>query len=205
MEIILSNASKRYINQWIFKDLNHQFKDNCNTAIVGPNGSGKSTLIKILSGLEILSKGTLTYSNKGREIPIEDSFRQISYCAPYQELVEEFTLREILTFHQKFRKAPNFETIEGLAENIQLKSALDKKIIQFSSGMKQRVKLGLALHFEAMVTFLDEPTSNLDKNGIGWYESLIEKVKNNRSIIVASNQENEYAFCDQKLEMFLEK
>lgn len=205
MEIVLTNASKRYINQWIFKDLNHTFPPYCNTAVVGPNGSGKSTLIKVLSGLEILSKGTVAYTNNGKEMAIEESFRQISYCAPYQELVEEFTLREILTFHKKFRNAPNFETIEALAENIQLKAALDKKIIQFSSGMKQRVKLGLALHFDASVTYLDEPTSNLDKTGIAWYESLIEKVKDSRSIIVASNQENEYAFCDQKLEMFLEK
>lgn len=72
-------------------------------------------------------------------------------------------------------------------------------ISQFSSGMKQRLKLGLALLSEVPVVLLDEPTSNLDRKGIEWYQDLIDKFGQNRILIVCSNEPREYEFCQQKI------
>jgi len=74
-----------------------------------------------------------------------------------------------------------------------------KAIKNFSSGMKQRVKLALAFCSDTQILLLDEPTSNLDQQGVEWYLSLIEQCSSNRLVIVCSNQEQEYGFCDERI------
>ncbi|MFT7427466.1 MAG: ABC-type multidrug transport system ATPase subunit [Algoriphagus sp.] len=88
---------------------------------------------------------------------------------------------------------------EEILEIIYLEAHADKMISQFSSGMKQRLKLGLALLSEVPIVLLDEPTSNLDRKGIEWYQDLIDKFGQNRILIVCSNEPREYEFCQQKV------
>jgi ABC-type multidrug transport system ATPase subunit len=72
-------------------------------------------------------------------------------------------------------------------ELMQLENQRDKKIKHFSSGMKQRVKLGLAIYANTDALFLDEPCSHLDKKSEEWYSNMLEKCSASRTIIVASN------------------
>ncbi|MBC7744870.1 MAG: ATP-binding cassette domain-containing protein, partial [Flavobacterium sp.] len=69
----------------------------------------------------------------------------------------------------------------------------------FSSGMKQRVKLALAFCSDTKILLLDEPVSNLDHQGVEWYLSLIEQFSSDRLVIVCSNQQQEYGFCDERI------
>jgi ABC-type multidrug transport system ATPase subunit len=73
-----------------------------------------------------------------------------------------------------------------------LEGARDKHIINFSSGMKQRVKLALAFFTEAEVLFLDEPGTNLDKQAFDWYLKHLHEVSDNKMIFIASKQPSEY-------------
>jgi len=77
----------------------------------------------------------------------------------------------------------------------------NKLIKYFSSGMKQRLKLALAFCADTPILMLDEPTSNLDKQGVEWYLSLVEQFAKNRLTIICSNQEHEYAFCTHRLDI----
>jgi ABC-type multidrug transport system ATPase subunit len=205
MQVELKDLKKKFVREWIIPDFSHVFEANSSTAIIGANGSGKSTLLKLISGMIPPTKGTITYSSlnadQQREILLEDSFRHFTMAAPYQQLIEEFTLAEFLKFHLNFREIKHLRSIEEIAERIQLQDALSKPIFFFSSGMKQRLKLGIALLSEASVTLLDEPTSNLDKKGIAMYFELIENVIGKRTLIIASNDENEYTFCDKKIRL----
>jgi ABC-type multidrug transport system ATPase subunit len=201
MQVVLKDVKKKFIREWIIPDFSHVFEPNSATAIIGANGSGKSTLLKLISGMVPPTKGSITYSIQNNEILLEDSFHHFSMAAPYQQLIEEFTLEEFLRFHLNFRKFTLDVSISEIAEKIQLEDALTKPIFFFSSGMKQRLKLGIALLSEASVTLLDEPTSNLDKKGIALYFELIKSVIGKRTLIIASNDEDEYTFCSEKIRL----
>ena len=82
---------------------------------------------------------------------------------------------------------------------MELTHAANKQVRFFSSGMKQRAKLGLAVLSTTPLLLLDEPTTNLDAKAVAWYQQLIADFTTNRLVIVASNQAHEYQFCTQQL------
>ncbi len=154
-------------------------------------------MLKIISGYNSATLGKITYQQNGQQIQLEDHITEVNYAAPYQHLLEELTLQEHLDFHFQFKKsliAPS-----QILERVGLKGAQNKFVGDFSSGMKQRLKLGLALFSEGSLLLLDEPTSNLDEQGIAWYKEEILKKKGDCTIIIASNLRYEYDFADHQL------
>lgn len=77
----------------------------------------------------------------------------------------------------------------------------NKYIRQFSSGMKQRVKLMQCIFSDTPVVLLDEPCTNLDQDGVQLYQRMIQEYTTNRLVIVASNDPQEYGFCKHQLRM----
>ena len=94
-------------------------------------------------------------------------------------------------------------SFDQIIEKAGLKGSEKKIIKEFSSGMKQRLRLSLAFFYEAEVIFLDEPTSNLDKQGEAWYQDLILQIKGKKTIFIASNQEFEIKEATKNI--FIEK
>lgn len=199
MNIILENISRRFNREWIFQGVNYTFETGRSYAILGPNGSGKSTLLQIISGSLTPSEGRISYSLENKFLDIESVYRQLSMAAPYLDLIDEFTLREHIDFHFSFKRfGYSFDT-SGVIDLLGLKTSGDKLIKHFSSGMKQRTKLALAFCSDTPILLLDEPASNLDKNGVSWYLNLVQQYTQNRLVIICSNQEQEYGFCDHKI------
>lgn len=199
MTIQLQNIGKRYRLEWIFRGLDASFHAGERWAILGPNGSGKSTLLKVLSGHLTPSKGSIVFENQGVAIKEEAVYKKISYAAPYIELIEEFTLEEALRFHAKLRPLlPGF-TPASLYELLSLPRSRQKEIRFFSSGMKQRLKLALAVCSDTPVLLLDEPATNLDVQGVEWYKNLISTYAAERLVIIASNDPHDAAFCGKHL------
>lgn len=202
MQIQVTAASKRFNTEWIFSNLNFNFTTGQHYALIGNNGSGKSTLLQIIAGYVGLTKGDIQWISTSNEtIDSTNIFHYISIAAPYLELVEEFTALEQIAFHQQFKPLQNgLEPIE-LLEKIGLKNAAKKQIRNFSSGMKQRLKLALAIFDQAPILLLDEPCSNLDQEGIQTYHQLMQAYAMHKLIIVASNDPQEYQFCSQQLSL----
>ena len=199
MKIVLSKIGRRFNREWIFRNINYTFETGQSYAILGINGSGKSTLLQVISAALTPSEGTLSYTLNGKEIEIDQVFEHLALASPYLELVEEFTLTEVLDFHFEFKKRLNNLSNTELIALLNMESSQNKQLKYFSSGMKQRVKLILAFCSETSILLLDEPTSNLDEQGITWYHSLIKQFTLNRLLIVCSNQIHEYDFCQHKL------
>ena len=199
MNIILQNIGKRFNTEWIFRGLSYQFEAGKKYAITGPNGSGKSTLLQIISGASTHNEGKIDFLENEQNIIPEKIYSKISLAAPYLELIEEMTLREFLVFHGKMKGWISDFNIDQIIEAIQLPKATHKQIRYFSSGMKQRVKLGQAIFSNTPVILLDEPLTNLDEEGISLYHSLINNYCKDRMVIVSSNDKNEYSFCDEVL------
>jgi ABC-type multidrug transport system ATPase subunit len=194
-----SGLGKRFQRDWIFRGLTRAFRPGSATAVLGPNGAGKSTLLNTLSGQLLPTEGTLTYAMAGRPLAVETVPRHLAYAAPYLELLEELTLLELLRFHTQFKPLRAGVTSERLIGIMYLENARQRLIREFSSGMKQRLKLGLALYAEAPLLLLDEPTTNLDTTGVAWYQEHVQATRAGRTLLLSSNVPAEYAFCDEHL------
>ncbi|MEK6476403.1 ABC transporter ATP-binding protein [Catalinimonas sp. 4WD22] len=200
MQIKLNSLGKKFQREWIFRNVNLTLKQGESYVLIGPNGSGKSTLMLILSGLLSASEGTVEYKkDNGENLPEEQFYLSQSIVAPYEEVVEEFTLTELLDFHFAFKPSLDNMSSADIIEALYLTTARNKYIKQFSSGMKQRLKLGLAFYSKSKVLFLDEPCSNLDARGIEWYQQEVKKILHERLIVICSNQSYEYEFVDQRI------
>ena len=197
MKIDLSRAGKRFNREWVFRNTSVSFTSNKKYAITGINGSGKSTFLQCIGNMIRLNEGTLSYSNGSKEINLESTSQYISFSAPYLELIEEMTLTEFLLFHQQFKIFTGHRSIDEIIDEIQLTGSKHKQIRDFSSGMKQRVRLAQAIFSDVPVVLLDEPCSNLDQQGIELYKNLVLKYSNDRIIIISSNDPQEYSFCDE--------
>jgi ABC-type multidrug transport system ATPase subunit len=208
MTISLSDAGKRFNRDWIFRQFNYTFQSGQAYAIIGPNGSGKSTLLQVLSGGMMMSEGSMRYEAGGMkyevrsqksEIPTEQVYNHVSVCAPYLEVVEEMTLKEFLDFHHGFKPFLSGVTTDLIITTIGLEKAVNKQIRYYSSGMKQRVKLAQCIFSDTAIVLLDEPCTNLDAAGIELYHSLINTYCKDRLVVVSSNDEVEYRFCRERI------
>lgn len=205
MNIEATDLGKRFNRTWIFRHLDYQFSAGIFYAITGPNGSGKSTLLQILSGSRLHNEGSLKYFDACNEINIEKIFRYVSFAAPYIELVEEMTLIEFLQFHHKMKGILPGKSIRDIINEIGLQRATHQEIRYFSSGMKQRIKLAQAIFSDSKILLLDEPLTNLDTDGYNLYLSLIPKYCSDRVVVISSNDKNEYAFCNEVIDIDLFK
>lgn len=199
MELFLDRVGKSYDDESIFEEVSYHFPSVGATAILGPNGCGKSTLLRIIAGLGTASRGRVILEDESG-LQFSESDELVAHCsfsAPYMELPEELSLKVLLKFHFRFKTLMPGLDIFDLPERLRLKDQADQPVHQFSSGMKQRVKLGLALWTDTPFVLLDEPLTNLDAAGADWYLDLIRNHAANKHIIVASNRPDEYAFCDK--------
>lgn len=190
--IVTRNVGKRFNREWILRDMSITFESGNTYAITGPNGSGKSTLMQVLWGQMPPSTGVIEYYKGATLVDPAYVYRHVALAAPYMDLIDEFTLTEQLRFHFRLRQSRDNMSVAQLLDTLGMEKASQKYIGNFSSGMKQRVKLGLALLTEAEAVFLDEPATNLDEKAFSWYLDLLKKVPSDVLILIASNQAREY-------------
>jgi ABC-type multidrug transport system ATPase subunit len=199
-KIVLENTAKRYIKEWVFRNFSFTFERNNAYVIQGSNGSGKSTLLQTVSSYLSPSKGKVTFFDGENPIENEIVYHHISMATPYMELPEEFTLSEVVDFHLKFKEFYQGISKDDFISICYLEDSKNKIVRNFSSGMKQRLKLGLAILSKSNALFLDEPTSNMDERGINWYKDLIVSYLQDRIVVVCSNNiESEFFFCTQQI------
>jgi len=200
VKIVLEKAGKKFYREWIFRNLNIEIRPSEPLAVLGPNGSGKSTLLQIISGSVTPTEGSISYFEDKKKIEASDIFRHVSIAAPYLELPEEFTMTEIIRFHFRFKKPVNDFSEDEIISITGLEHAKNKTCKYFSSGMKQRLKLSLAILSDVKMILLDEPCSNLDADAVSWYRELITLYSQDKTIIVCSNNHTEeFDFCKHRI------
>lgn len=197
MQIIAKDLGKRYNREWIFRHFNYTFAAGNAYAITGANGSGKSTLLQVLAGAVLQNEGRIVFTSE--EKIIEEPYAFLSITAPYLELIEELTAKEILNFHSTFKKL--IKPVEDILDEVGLSAAKNKQARYFSSGMKQRLKMAQAFFSDTPILLLDEPTTNLDKDGIALYLHLINEYSKKKLVIISSNDPGEYNFCGKEIKI----
>lgn len=192
--------TQRFGPRKIFENLSLEIATGQGLVVTGPNGSGKTTLLRVLSGLLRATKGQLSLSLEGREIPQEDRLSHIGFLTPELALYEELTALENLEFFAKVRRLKRkAEDHVALLERVGLKGRGHDFVGTFSSGMKQRLKLAFAIQHEPVLLLLDEPGSNLDEEGRAMVEGIVAVQKEKGALIVATNDTREFAYGEGKL------
>ena len=199
MHIKVQQVGKRYLRSWIFRGIDLEFQGDCIYGLTGHNGSGKSTLLQILAGFLSPSEGEIIFEQAGASIKRDDIHQYLSFSSPYTALIEELTLEEHLKFHQKLRPFIDGMEVDALMDLMELSDEWDKEVRYFSSGMKQRLKLGLSILSDSSFILLDEPGSNLDSQSIQWYLNLIQTYRRGRLMIIASNTEEDLSLCQERI------
>ena len=187
MHIQLHDIGKRFGKHWLFKGINAEFNSGDRIGITGINGSGKSTLLQIAAGISQPSSGSVEY--EGEKLKSADDLPgQLAMISPYMDLPEQLKLKELFDFHQKFIPMKPQIDLDAFCKITTLEGKEGQLVKSFSSGMKQRLKLGLAFLSEANILMLDEPCSNLDGSGKSLYKKLITEYSAGRMILIASNE-----------------
>ncbi len=200
LSIQLNNLGKKFNKEWIFRGLTYTINAGDKVVVLGGNGSGKSTLLQVISGFITENEGEVIYKVDDKIIPVDKIKNYISFASPYIHLVEDFTLTEMIDHTKIFKPFIKDLSTEQIIKLLDLETAKDKFIKQFSSGMKQRLKLGVAILCDTPLLLLDEPVSNLDANAIAWYKNIIKEYSQNRTLIVASNAiQDEFFICDKQI------
>lgn len=202
INISLTKAGKKFAKEWIFRKLSIDIKAGDKLVVLGLNGSGKSTFLQTITGFITLNEGAIEFKQNNTIIPVEQFHHYISLASPYLELLEDFSLKELVEHTATFKPFINQLTTQQIIDLSGLAAHQHKPIKLFSSGMKQRLKLTLAILADTEILFLDEPTTNLDATVIAWYQQLIATYASHKTIIVCSNSvKEEYSFCTKTLIM----
>lgn len=201
MRICLTDGGKRFHRDWVFRHADIDLRPGRAYAITGPNGSGKSTLLQVLGGMTALSAGRIEYFQGDTALEPGAEREWISFAAPYLETIEEMTGVEFLEFHAGLRPLLTGHNPRSILSDVGLSASANKPVRHYSSGMKQRLRLAQAFYSVGGALLLDEPCTNLDRSGISLYRELVAGLKGDRLVLVASNVEEEYAFCDESIDM----
>jgi ABC-type multidrug transport system ATPase subunit len=185
MRVRLEQAGKRFEGRTIFRNADFEFGPGDRCLISGPNGAGKSTFLKLVAGYLRPSEGTVEHLIDGSSIDAEQAYRYIAMAAPYLRFPSDLSVMENIWTWERFRslRLPA-EEVPGM---VKLEEAKHRPVRELSSGMEQRLKLGIAFASHTPLLLLDEPLTNIDAEGRELYHHLLEKEADDRGILVCSN------------------
>ena len=202
LQVELTDIAKRFRKEWIFQGITTVLTHHSAVSILGSNGSGKSTLAQIIAGYITPTQGTIAWTNNDVNIPREQVYKHVAICSPAIQLWEELTLKENVELFLQFKNMPGCADHREFSRIIQLEKHANQPLKTYSSGMKQRVKLGLSIISDAPLLILDEPCSHLDGAAVQWYQNLLENNSKNRLMIVASNSDERETFrCTKSIDI----
>lgn len=177
------NLSKRYGNTYRVKDVNLSVAEGDIFGFLGPNGAGKSTTLKMILGLTRPTDGKVKVFGKdfdaNRRLILGQTGSLIESPSYYGHLSGLENMRII----QRLRGVPDRNISEAL-KIVRLENQKDKKVSQYSLGMKQRLGIAMALLSLPKLLILDEPTNGLDPAGIGEIRELIKSLPQHYGITV---------------------
>jgi len=199
--IALEKIGLNYGASVVLNSVNLTLTNPSVTGIAGPNGSGKSTLLKIISGNLSPSRGKITFHHGSNEIPEEEVFVHLSFSGPYIDLPEALKLGEFFSFCGNLKKWKEGFSTDQVLKMSGLERFKNRKISNFSSGMKQRAKLTAAILQDTSLLILDEPGTNLDTKAKSWMSELLKRYLDDRIVVIASNEGSDLEYCSRIIQL----
>ncbi len=202
MKLSALGIEKSFSGKKILKNISFEVNQGQSLAFTGRNGSGKTTLIRILCALSRADKGEIQFTKEDTSIKRELFKDHFSLVGPYLQLYEELTAFENLNFLARLKSIKGAsDKIYSLIEQVGLKGRAHDPVKTYSSGMKQRLKYAFALLSSPDILFLDEPTSNLDKEGIKKVYEIMNNQKQDKILIFATNDDADLNLADKLVQI----
>lgn len=197
----LRDISKSFGARDIFSGINAKTGPGC-LVVTGRNGSGKSTLLRIIAGLIAPTTGEVVLSLDGQQVPSERRRDVIGMVSPDLALYDELSALENLRFFARVRGiCRTDDQLRSSLAQLGLEGREDDRIASYSFGMKQRVKYAFALMHQPPVLLFDEPSTNLDEEGIRAADSIITEHRRQGIVVLATNDQSELRYGDNVLEL----
>jgi ABC-type multidrug transport system ATPase subunit len=196
------NLSKSFSGRPLFSDLSFEASRGL-VAVAGRNGSGKTTLLKILAGLLRPTSGHVRIETEGGA-PSSPSARRLSigWAGPDLQLYGALTGIENLRFfrHAVGRPADDRELDQRL-EAVGLSVAARRRVEEYSTGMKQRLRIAFATLFDPPALLLDEPMAGLDVEGREVVRRAVTAARERGPVLLASNDERDFERPDRRIDL----
>lgn len=183
---------KKFDSRWIFRGIDLRVDKGQILALLGPNGSGKTTLMRCLAGLETPTQGSVVFST-GRDIRLS-----LGYAALDLALYPHLSAEEHLNLAGELRGIPSKS--KDLVEQVGLHLIESNQVVStFSSGMRARLRVALAIQSDPDILFLDEPGASLDESGHGLIHEIIHTQIQRGAVVIATNDSNERRLATHEL------
>lgn len=201
LSLQIAQLAHEYDEREVFRCVDFTYDGAC-LAVTGPNGSGKSTLLRIIAGILTPAYGEVKISMDGSLIA-RDSLRNITgMVAPDICLYSELTTKENLEFLLKVRSCRTSKNrISEVIELVGLENRANDPVRELSTGLRQRANFAAALVHKPNLLLLDEPSSNLDDDGIKMVYSVIEMQREFGMVVLATNSPAEAEIADMRLDI----
>jgi len=176
--LAVRDLGRKFGPRWVLRHIEFSLEPGEVLVVRGRNGAGKSTLLRLLAGLLSPSEGTVA-------LPPGPLRTAVGYAALDLALYPGLTAREHLQFSATMRQIEDSGDV--LLGQVGLANAADRPVGQFSSGMRARLKLALALQASPPVLLLDEPTASLDEEGRAIVDTLVDRQRDRGVVVLATN------------------
>lgn len=203
VQVDVRGLSKRYSRRRVVEDVHLRAHSGEVVGLVGANGSGKSTVVKMIAGLVRPDSGSVHLTLDSTDVDHRNIHRHCALVAPYLALYDEFTPDELLHLHAELHGTTvDASHAQHLLSSFHLQDASSRSVKGFSSGMRQRMAIVLALSLRPALLLLDEPSVTLDESGRTALASAINAARQDGSVIIlATNDDRERNLCDRVVRM----
>jgi Cu-processing system ATP-binding protein len=179
--IQLEHITKRFGKLTVLDDISFSIEKGGTVAVLGPNGSGKTTILKIILGMVLPQKGSVTILNQ----QVLNSWRyrkSIGYLPQIARFPDNLSVNELVNMIKHLRGETARD--KQLIDLFGLREFLDKKLGNLSGGTRQKVNIVLTFMFDSQIFILDEPTAGLDPVSLIKLKELIKKERAAGKIIL---------------------
>lgn len=200
--LIAENVSKKFGRRKVITDVSVSIETGTVLSITGSNGSGKSTLMMMLAGALRPDKGAVSLATTTSTYQREDIPFHVGLVSPAMNIYGEFTPLELLDLQAGLRGQKVADGyFEGVLRRVGLLDRSDDLVRTFSSGLRQRVLVALAVSPQPEVLLLDEPSITLDEAGREIVEQEIQLQSSSGIVVIATNDQREKAWSSENIHL----